>query len=52
LKGIIKNLALQVAATNPLFLDRNSLDEEELNKKREVYKIEALSEGKPENITS
>lgn len=50
LKGIIKDLAIQVAATNPLFLDRNSLDEEALNKKIEGFKIEAINEGKPEKI--
>jgi len=50
LKGIIKDLAIQVAATNPLFLDRNSLDEEALNKKIEDFKIEAINEGKPEKI--
>ena len=47
---IAKNLAMQVVATNPLFLDRNSLDEEALNKKRESYKVEAINEGKPEKI--
>jgi len=47
---IAKTLAMQVVATNPLFLDRNSLDEEALNKKREGYKVEAFNEGKPKKI--
>jgi len=47
---IAKTLAMQVVATNPLFLDKNSLDEEALNKKREGYKVEAFNEGKPKKI--
>jgi elongation factor Ts len=45
-----KDLAMQVAAANPLFLDENSVDQEVLNKEREIYRVQALNEGKPEKI--
>ena len=45
---VARNLAMQVAATNPLFLDRTSIDEDTLLKKRESYKVEAINKGKSE----
>lgn len=45
-----KDIAMQVAAVNPLFLDRTSVDTETLEKEREIYKVQAMNEGKPENI--
>ncbi|MBV1822220.1 translation elongation factor Ts, partial [Bacteroidales bacterium MSK.15.36] len=39
-----------VAAVNPPFLDRTFVDEETLEKEREIYRVQALNEGKPEKI--
>ncbi|WP_123054059.1 translation elongation factor Ts [Clostridium sp. JN-1] len=50
LKEIAKDVAMQVAATNPLFLDRDSVDKDVLEKEKEIYKVQALNEGKPEKI--
>ncbi|MCY6372504.1 translation elongation factor Ts [Clostridium ganghwense] len=50
LTALAKDIAMQVAAANPLFLDENSVDQEVLNKEREIYKAQALNEGKPEKI--
>ncbi|MCY6958267.1 translation elongation factor Ts [Clostridium brassicae] len=50
LAPLAKDLAMQVAAVNPLFLDETSVDEEALNKEREIYRVQALNEGKPEKI--
>lgn len=47
---VAKNIAMQVAAANPLFLDRSFVDAETLDKEREIYKVQALNEGKPEKI--
>ncbi|WP_446899503.1 translation elongation factor Ts [Clostridium sp. LBM24168] len=47
---VAKDIAMQVAATNPMFLDENSVDENVLNKEKEIYKVQALNEGKPEKI--
>ena len=45
-----KNVAMQIAAANPLALDAASLDPALLEREREVYRQKALAEGKPEKI--
>lgn len=47
---VAKDLAMQVAAANPLYLDRTSVDNEALEKEKEIYRAQALNEGKPEKI--
>ena len=44
------NIAMQIAATNPLALNIESLDESILNREKNIFKEQAESEGKPENI--
>ncbi|NMM65682.1 elongation factor Ts [Clostridium sp. P21] len=50
LKEVAKDVAMQVAATNPLFLNKDSVDNESLEKEKEIYRVQALNEGKPEKI--
>lgn len=50
LSAVAKDLAMQVAAANPLFLSRNDVDQDTIEKEKEIYKVQALNEGKPENI--
>lgn len=50
LEEVAKDVAMQVAATNPLFLDKNSVDDDTLNKEKDIYRVQALNEGKPEKI--
>lgn len=50
LKEVAKDVAMQVAAANPAFLDEDSVDEDVLNKEKEIYRVQALNEGKPEKI--
>ncbi|MEY7999608.1 translation elongation factor Ts [Clostridium sp. Mt-5] len=50
LKEVAKDVAMQVAATNPLFLDKNSVDNDILDKEKDIYRVQALNEGKPEKI--
>ena len=45
-----KNVAMQIAASNPLALDADNLDPALLEREREVYRQKALAEGKPEKI--
>ncbi|URZ06634.1 translation elongation factor Ts [Clostridium felsineum] len=47
---LAKDICMQIAAANPLYLDESSVDHEALNKEREIYKVQALNEGKPEKI--
>ena len=44
------NLAMQIAATNPLSLDRESIDDEIISREKEIFTDQAKSEGKPDNI--
>lgn len=47
---LAREIAMQVAAANPLFISRDEVDAETLNKEREIYRVQALNEGKPEKI--
>ena len=44
------NLAMQIAATNPIALDRESVGESLIDREKEIFTGQAESEGKPENI--
>ena len=50
LKEVAKDVCMQVAAANPTFLSREDVDNESLEKEKEIYRVQALNEGKPENI--
>ena len=50
LKAVAKDVCMQVAAANPSFLSRDFVDQESLEKEKEIYRVQALNEGKPENI--
>lgn len=47
---VAKDLCMQVAATNPMFLDINSVDQSVVEKERQILKTQALNEGKPEQV--
>jgi elongation factor Ts len=49
-RELAKNIAMQIAAANPQVVRREELDEEILNKEREIYRAQALNEEKPEQI--
>ena len=44
------NLAMQIAATNPISLDKNSVPNDIIAKEKEIYTEQAKSSGKPDNI--
>ena len=44
------NLAMQIAATNPLSLDRESIGDEIIAREKEIFTDQAKSDGKPDNI--
>lgn len=50
LAEVAKEICMQVAAANPLFLKKDEVDQESLEKEKEIYRVQALNEGKPENI--
>jgi elongation factor Ts len=45
-----KNLAMHIAATNPLSIDREGLPSEVVTREQEIYRAQALDSGKPEKI--
>jgi elongation factor Ts len=47
---LAKNVAMQIAAASPLCLSSDMVPAELLEKEREIYKNQAMAEGKPENI--
>ena len=44
------SVAMQIAATNPLSLDISSLDESVISREKDIFKEQAKSEGKPDEI--
>lgn len=44
------NLAMQIAATNPVALDRDSIDEAIVIREKDIFMEQAKSQGKPDNI--
>jgi elongation factor Ts len=49
-EDLAKDLAMHIAANNPLYKDQNDVPAEELVKEKEILKAQALAEGKPEDI--
>lgn len=47
---VAKELCMQVAAANPLFLREADVDQQSIEKEKEIYRVQALNEGKPEKI--
>ena len=45
-----KDIAMQVAAANPLVVSREDVLESDLEREREIFKNQALQSGKPEKI--
>ncbi len=50
LEEVAREICMQVAAANPLFLSKDEVDNEALDKEKEIYRVQALNEGKPEKI--
>jgi len=49
-QAFVRELAMQVAATNPLALSSENIDADVLDAERKIYREQALEDGKPENI--
>jgi len=48
--NLVRNIAMQVAATNPLSLDRNSINKDLVEKEKNILFEQAKSSGKPDKI--
>ncbi|MCX6740766.1 MAG: translation elongation factor Ts [Candidatus Parcubacteria bacterium] len=49
-KNLAHDLAMQIAAQNPLYLAPEDVPEDILIKEKEIYKEQLLAEGKPDNM--
>ncbi len=49
-KQLAYDIAMQVAASNPEYLDREQVPEDVIAREKEVLRAQALEEGKPEKI--
>ena len=45
-----KNIAMHIAATNPLGIKPEDISQEIIEKEKEIYRAQALDMGKPENV--
>ena len=49
-KSLCHDVALQIAAANPLYITKEDVPAEALEKEKEILRAQALNEGKPEKI--
>ena len=49
-KSFVKDMAMQIAASNPLYIKREDIPKEDIEKEREIIRAQALNEGKPEKV--
>src|SRR5213078_1027529 len=49
-QALVKDIAMHIAAQNPLYVRREDVPAEVLEKEIEIYKDQARSSGKPANI--
>jgi elongation factor Ts len=47
---LVKDLAMHIAASDPRFIRKEDVTEEVLASERDIYKAQALTTGKPENV--
>ncbi|MFH1083645.1 MAG: translation elongation factor Ts [Pseudomonadota bacterium] len=48
--NFVRDIAIQVAATNPVAIDRERVPEDVLEKEKEIYASQAKASGKPEKV--
>ena len=46
----VKNVAMHIAASNPIAVNREGIPEDIINKEKEIYETQAKESGKPENV--
>lgn len=51
-KNLAKELALHIAAANPLYVSRDDVPAEVVAKEMEIYKEQAADSGKPEDVVA
>lgn len=49
-RGLVKDLTLQIASANPIYISVDDVPEEVIEREKEAIRQQALSEGKPERV--
>lgn len=49
-RTFVRDMAMQVAASQPMYVSREEVDPELIKKEKEIYRAQAINEGKPEKI--
>jgi elongation factor Ts len=49
-REFVRNICLQVAATNPLYLTKDEVPKNVIDEESQIIKAQALNEGKPEKV--
>ena len=49
-QGFVRNLAMQVAAARPLYVSREEIPAEEIERERAIYAAQAAQSGKPPQV--
>jgi elongation factor Ts len=49
-QDFVKDIAMQITASNPLYIKREDITEEVKEKEKNIYRKQALESGKPEKI--
>ncbi|GIP56515.1 translation elongation factor Ts [Paenibacillus sp. FSL W8-0186] len=49
-KEFVRDIAIHIAASNPRYVRREDVPQDEIEKEKEILKAQALNEGKPEKI--
>jgi elongation factor Ts len=49
-KSLVHDIALHIAAANPAYVTVDEVPADEVEKEKEIYKKQALNDGKPEKI--
>jgi elongation factor Ts len=49
-QGLVKEIAMHVAASAPVYVSKDEVPAEILEKEKEIYKAQAAAQGKPPNV--
>lgn len=49
-KALAKDICMHIAASNPLYLSSEEIPADAMDREKEIYRIQASEEGKPEKI--
>lgn len=49
-KSFVHDIAMHIAAANPTYISEDEVSDEDIEKEKAILRVQALNEGKPENI--